>query len=112
METTKKWNELIYNNPNHQLKQSTKTLTAANNTKIQTLGTIQLDLTPERISINKYKTQQTFRVFFFITQCNHNILGTPFFREYIENFNVNTRKLTIDTNKSLDNDITFFQNST
>ena len=79
---------------------------------MQTLGTIQLDLTPERISINKYKTQQAFRVFFYIIQCNHNIPGIPFSKEYIETFNVNTKKLTTNTNKNLDNDITFSQNST
>ena len=39
------WNELKYNNPHFQQTKSTKTLTAANNTKIQTLGTIDLNLT-------------------------------------------------------------------
>ena len=35
---------------NLRLTKSTKILTTANSTKIQTLGTIQLNLTPERIS--------------------------------------------------------------
>ena len=33
------WNELKYNNPHLQLTKSVRTLTAANNTKIETLGT-------------------------------------------------------------------------
>ena len=47
-----------------------------------------------------------------MTQCNHNTLGTPFFKKYIETINVNTNKLTINTNTNLDNDITFFMSST
>ena len=47
-----------------------------------------------------------------MTQCNHNILGTPFFKEYIETINVNTNKLTKNTNTIIGNDITFFVNST
>ena len=44
------WNELKYNNPHLQLTKSVRTLTAANNTKIKNLGTINLNVTPERIS--------------------------------------------------------------
>ena len=47
-----------------------------------------------------------------MTQSNHNILGTPFFKEYIETINVNTNKLTLNTSTIIDNDITFFMNST
>ena len=47
-----------------------------------------------------------------MTQCNYNILGTTFFKEYVETINVNTNKLTINTSTNIDNDITFFQNTT
>ena len=106
------WNELKYNNPNHQLTKSTKTLSAANNTKRQTLGTIQLNLTPEGISYNRHNPQPIFSIFFYITQCIHNILGTQFFEEYIETINVNTNKLTKHTSTDIDNDVIFFQNIT
>ena len=42
------WNEIKYNNPNLCLEQSNKTLTAANNTTIETFGTVTLNLTPEK----------------------------------------------------------------
>ena len=106
------WNETKYNNPDIHLERANKTLTAANNTTIETFGTITLNLTPDRISNNRNKIQHNFNIHFYVTQCNHNILGTPFFKEYIETINVNTNKLTIDTNTILDNDIAFFMNST
>ena len=105
------WNEIIYNNPEIQLEKANKTLTAANSTTIQTFGTVTLNLTPERTSNSRNKLQQNFKSYFYITQCNHNILGTPFFKEYLETINVNTNKLTINTNTIMDNDITFFMNS-
>ena len=106
------WNEIKYNNPDIRLEQANKTLTAANNTTIETFGTITLNLTPDKTSNSRNKTQHNFSIHFYVTQCNHNILGTPFFKEYIETINVNTNKLTINTNTIIDNDITFFMNST
>ena len=106
------WNEIKYNNSDIHLERANKRLTAANNTTIETFGTITLNLTPDSISNNRNKTQHNFNIHFYVTQCNHNILGTPFFKEYIETINVNTNKLTINTNTILDNDITFFMNST
>ena len=106
------WNEIQYNNPEIRLERANKTLTAANNTTIETLGTITLNLTTDRVSNNRNKLQHNFNIHFYITKCNHNILGTPFFKEYIETINVNTNKLTINTSTILDNDITFFMNST
>ena len=91
------WNEIKHNNSDIHLEQANKTLTAANITTIETFGTITLNLTPDRISNNRNKIQQNFNAHFYVTQCNHNILGTPFFREYIETINVNTNKLTITT---------------
>ena len=106
------WNEIKNNNPNICLEQSNKTLTAANNKTIETFGTVTLKLTPDKKSNNRNKTQHNFSIHFYVTQCNHNILGTPFFKEYIETINVNTNKLTINTNTIIDNDINFFMNST
>ena len=106
------WNEIKYNNPEIHLERANKTLTAANNTTRETFGTIILNLTPDRISNNRNKIQHNFNIHLCVTQCNHNILGTPFFKEYIETLNVNTNKLTINTNTILDNDIKFFMNST
>ena len=106
------WNEIKYNNPDLRLEQANKTLTAANNTTIETFGTVTLNLTPDKKSNSRNKTQHNFSIHFYVTQCNHNILGTPFFKEYIETINVNTNKLTINTNTIIDNDITFFMNST
>ena len=106
------WNEIKYNNSDIHLERANKTLTAANNTTIETFGTITLNLTPDRLSNNRNKIQHNFNIHFYVTQCNHNILGTPFFKEYIETINVNTNKLTINTNTILDNDIAFFMNTT
>ena len=106
------WNEIKYNNPDKRLEQANKTLTAANNTTIETFGTVTLNLTPDKTSNDRNKTQHKFGIHFYVTQFNHNILGTPFFKEYIETKNVNTNKLTINTDTIIDNDITFFMNST
>ena len=106
------WNEIKVNNPETHLEQANKTLTAANNTTIETFGTVTLYLTPQRISNNKNKPQHNFDIHFYVTQCNHNILGTPFFKEYIETINVNTNKLTLNNNTIIDNDIIFLMNST
>ena len=106
------WNEIKYNNPEIHLEKANKLLTAANNTTIETFGTVTLTLTPDRISNNRNKPQNNFHIHFYITQCNHNILGTPFFKEYVETINVNTNRLTLNTNLILDNDIIFYMNST
>ena len=106
------WNEIKYNNPDIRLEQANKTLTAANNTTIETFVTVTLNLTPDKTSKRRNKPQHNFSIHFYVTQCNHNILGTPFFKEYIETIYVNTNKLTINTNTIMDNDINFFMNST
>ena len=106
------WNEIKYNNPGIQLEKANKTLTAANNTTIETYGTVKLPLTPDRISNNRSKPQNNFYIHFYVTQCNHNILGSPFFKEHIETINVNTNRLTLNTNTILDNVIIFYMNST
>ena len=59
------WNELTYDNPKLQFTQSIRTLTSANTTKTETLGTIQLDLRPERLSNNRRKLLQTFKNLLF-----------------------------------------------
>ena len=104
------WNEIKYKNPEIHLERANKTLSAANNTTIETFGTMTLNLTPDRISNNRNKIQHNFNIHFYITQCNHNILGTPFFKEYRNNKckyeQINKQKY------NLDNDITFFMNST
>ena len=56
------WNEIKYNNSGIHLEKANKTFTAANNTKIETIGTVRLNLTPERISNSRSKPQQTFRI--------------------------------------------------
>ena len=94
------------------LERAHKTLTAANNTTIETFGTVTLNLTTEKTSNSRNKLQHYLNIYFYVTQCNHNILGTPFFKEFIETINVNTNKLTINTNTIIDNDIFFFMNST
>ena len=71
-----RWNEIKYNNPEIQLEKAKKTLTAADNTTIETFGTVTLNLTPERTSNSRNKLQQNFNIYFHITQSNHNILGT------------------------------------
>ena len=106
------WNEIKYNNPDIRLEQANKTLTAANNTTIETFGTITLNLTPDMTSNNRNKPQHNSIIHFYVAQCNHNILGTPFFTEYIETISVKTNKLIINTNTIIDNDNTFFMNST
>ena len=106
------WSEIIYKNPEIHLERAHKTLTAANNTTIETFGIVTLNLTPERTSNSRNKLQQNFYNYFYVKQCNHNILKTPFFKEHIETSNVNTNKLTINTNTIIDNDIIFFRNST
>ena len=106
------WNEIKCNNPDIRLEQANKTPTAANNTTIETFGTVTLNLRHHKTSNSRNKPQHNFSIHFYVTQCNHNRHGTPFFKEYIETINVNTNKLTINTKTILDNDIIFFMNST
>ena len=54
------WNEVKYNNLEIHLEKANKTLTAANNTTIETFGTVTLTLTPDRISNNRNKPKKTF----------------------------------------------------
>ena len=106
-------NAIKYNNPETNLEKANKTLRAANNTTIETIGTVKLEINPERvINSRKKKPQITLTIYCYITQCNHNIPGTPVFKEFIVTINVNTKKLTINTNAIVDNDITFFMSST
>ena len=42
------WNEIKYKNPEIHLERAHKTLRAANNTTIETFGTVTLNLTPEK----------------------------------------------------------------
>ena len=84
----------------------------ANNKTIETIGTVTLNLTPEGTSNGRNKLQQNLNIYFYVTQCKHNILGNPLFKEYIETLNVNTNKLIINTNTIIDNDITFFMKKT
>ena len=105
-------NEIKYNKPDIRLEQAKKTSTAANNTTIDTFGTVTLNLTPDKTSNSRNKHQHNFSIHFYVTQFNHNILGSPFFKEYIETINVYTNKLKMNTNTIIDNDITFFMNST
>ena len=107
------WNEIKkYNNPEIHLERANKKLTAAYNTTKETFGTVTLNLTPERTSNGRNKPQNKFNIDFYVTQCNHNILGTPFFKEYIEAISVNTNKLPINTKTIIDNDFAFFKNTT
>ena len=83
-------NEIKYNNPDIRLEQANRTLTAANNTTIETFGTVTLKLTPDKTSNSRNKPQHNFSIHFYVTHCNHNILGTPFFKEYIEKLWITT----------------------
>ena len=54
------WNEIKCNNPEIHLEKANKTLTAANNTTLETFGTVTLTLTPGRISNNRNKRKTIF----------------------------------------------------
>ena len=100
-------NETKYKNPDLNIQQAKKTITAANNTTVETIRTVKLEITPERVTNGRHETQQMFTIYFYVTECNHNILGIPFFEESMETINLNTIKLTINSNTIVDNDITF-----
>ena len=53
------WNEIKYKNSKVHLERADKTLTAANNRTIETIGTVKLNLTPERTSNGRNKPQKT-----------------------------------------------------
>ena len=59
------WNEIKYDNPEIRLEKVNKTLTAANNTALELIGTVLLKLAPERISKGRNKLQQTFSLYFY-----------------------------------------------
>ena len=76
------WNELKNNIPHLQLSKSVRTLTAANNTKIKTLGTINLNVTSERISNSRSNPHPIFTIFFM----SHN--KTTIFWEHLSLKNI------------------------
>ena len=70
------WNEIKYNNPDIHLERANKTLTAANNTTIETFGTVTLNLTPDRTSNNRNKPQHNFNIYFYVNkQLTSNLFG-------------------------------------
>ena len=93
------WNEI---QEYHKLKlqASTFVLSAANNSRLQSNGTIKLTLHPD-VSEKRDLKHLLFSLLFHVSNTKLNILDTPFLEKYVESFQCSTRTLEIKTNNEI-----------
>ena len=77
-----------------QLKASTFVLSAANNSRLQSNGTIKLTLNPD-VSENINLKITSFTLTFLVSNTKFNILGTLFLEKYVDSIKCSSRKLKI-----------------
>ena len=77
-----------------QLKASTFVLSAANNSNLQSQGTIKLRVYPD---VTEKKTLQNiyFTLNFHVSITKFNILGTPFLERYVDSIKCSSHTLEI-----------------
>ena len=76
------WNE-IKEYHQLQLKASTFVLSAANNSKLQSNGTVKLKLYPD-VTESRVLRNTSFTITFHVTTTKFNVLGTPFLEKYVD----------------------------
>ena len=81
-----------------QLKASTIVLSAANNSKLQSNGTIQLTLYPD-VTENRTLRNTFFILTFHVANAKFNILGTPFLEKFVEQIKCSSHTKEIKQNR-------------
>ena len=89
-----------------QLKALTFVLSAANNSKLQSRGTVKLTLYPD-VTDHRFHQNTIFTLTFDVSDIDFNILGTPFLEKYVESIKCLSHTLEIKHNYE-----TNFQSST
>ena len=88
---TDTWNE-IKENRKLQLKASTFVLSATNNSKLQSKGTVKLTLYPD-VTESQTPKNTSFTLTFYVSK--FNILGTPFLEKYVDSIKCSSLTLEI-----------------
>ena len=106
---TDTWNELKEYHT-LKLKPSKFVLSAANNSKLHSNGTIKLTLYPDVTEIRNFKNT-SFTLIFHVSNTKFSILGTLFLEKYVDSIKCSSQTLEINCNgrkKSLK----FYESST
>ena len=90
------WNE-IKEYHKLQLKASTFVLSAANNLKLQSNGTVKLNLYPDATE-KKTLRNTFFTLTFHVTNTKFNIIGTSFIEKYEDSIKCSSHTLDIKNN--------------
>ena len=80
-----------------RLKPSTFVLSAANNSKLHSNGTIKLTLHPD-VTENRNLKNTSFTLMFHLSNTKFNILGTPFLEKYVDSIKSSFHTLEIICN--------------
>ena len=83
-----------------QLKASTFVLSAANNSKLQSKGTVKLKLYPD-VTESKTLRNIFFTLTFHVSNTKFNILGTPFLEKYVDSTKCSSHTLEIKDDHEL-----------
>ena len=85
------WNEIKENNK-LQLTKSAFVLSAANDSKLQSSGTVKITIYPD-VTENRTVRNTTFTLIFHVSSTKFNILGTPFLEKYVESIKFSSHTL-------------------
>ena len=80
-----------------QLKASTFVLSAANNSKLQSKGTVKFTLYPD-VTESRTLKRTSFTLSFHVSNTNFNILGSPFLQKYVDSIISSSHTLEIKQN--------------
>ena len=83
-----------------QLKASTFVLSKANNSKLQSSGTIKLTLYPDVTEIRTLKNT-SFTITFHVSNTKLNILGTPILEKYFDSIKCSSHTLEVKHNNDI-----------
>ena len=78
-----------------QLKASTFVLSAANNSKLQSKGTVKLYTLYPDVTESKTLRNTSFTITFHVANTKFNILGTPFLEKYVDSIKCSSHTLEI-----------------
>ena len=106
---TDTWNE-IREYHKLQLEASTFVLSAANNSKLQSKGTVKLKFHPD-VTESRILRKNSFTLTFHVSNTKFNILGTPFLEKYVDSVIRSSHALEIKHNNDIKS-LNFYDSST
>ena len=93
------WNE-IKEYLKLQLKASTFVISAANNSKLESIGTKKLTLYPD-VTESRNLKNTSFTLTFHVSNTKFNILGTTFLEKYVDSIKFSSHTLEIKDNNDI-----------